>query len=105
MSRDIRAQLRGVIPEDSIKHVTRSFDVIGSREKAVAIIEIPEEVSQYESEIGEALMRVQKNIKSVLAKSGVSVNGEKVEEKPEPEEEKTEEKKEEEPEKEEDQGA
>ena len=68
MSRDIRAQLRGVIPEDSIKHVTRSFDVIGSREKAVAIIEIPEEVSQYESEIGEALMRVQKNIKSVLAK-------------------------------------
>ena len=68
MRRDIRAELRGVIPEDKINHVTRSFDVIGSKGKAIAIIEIPEEVSMYESEIGKALMRVQSNVKGVLSK-------------------------------------
>lgn len=69
MRRDIRAMLAGKIPEDKIPLVVRSFDVIGSKGKAVAIIEVPDEVSEYKSEIGEALMRVQSNVKSVLLKA------------------------------------
>jgi len=69
MRRDIRAELTGKIPEDKIPLVVRSFDVIGSKGKAVAIIEVPDEVSKYKSEIGMALMRVQRNVKSVLLKA------------------------------------
>jgi len=69
MRRDIRAELVGKIPEDKIPLVIRSFDVIGSKGKAVAIIEIPDEVLAYKSEIGEALMRVQSNVKGVLQKA------------------------------------
>ena len=69
MRRDIRAMLAGKIPDEKIPLVIRSFDVIGSKGKAVAIIEVPDEVSEYKSEIGEALMRVQSNVKSVLLKA------------------------------------
>lgn len=44
-----------------------SFDIIGSKEKAVAIIEVPESFRK-EMEIAEALMKKHKNVKSVLKK-------------------------------------
>ncbi|MGD2201402.1 MAG: class I SAM-dependent methyltransferase family protein, partial [Candidatus Bathyarchaeota archaeon] len=68
MSRDLRAELRGVLPENTLNLVTRSFDILGSKRKAVAIIEIPDELEDYESAIAEALMRVNKNVTSVLSK-------------------------------------
>src|SRR5512138_1223903 len=68
MKRDIRGELSGIIPGDLIHLVSRSFDVIGSKGRAVAVIEVPEELEPYGRQIGEALIRVQRNVKSVLSK-------------------------------------
>ena len=68
MRRGVRAQLRGIVPDSLLDLVPRSFDVIGSKQKAVAIIEVPEEIRDYEEAIAHALMRVQKNVASVLSK-------------------------------------
>jgi len=68
MSRGVKEQLRGVIPDSLLDLVPRSFDVIGSKQEAVAIIEVPEEIRDYEEAIAHAVMRVQKNVASVLSK-------------------------------------
>jgi len=65
----LRANLGGKLPEEFIEVVPSSFDVLGSKGDAVAIIEIPEEVLPYENIIAETLMHIHKNIKSVLAKT------------------------------------
>ena len=46
-----------------------SFEVIGSREKAVAIVEIPEELERRKVEIAKEIMERHKNVKSVLKKA------------------------------------
>lgn len=46
-----------------------SFDIIGSKEKAVAIIDIPEELLKKQKIIASALIQKHKNIKSVLLKA------------------------------------
>jgi tRNA (guanine37-N1)-methyltransferase len=43
-----------------------AFDVIGSRKKAVAIVEVPEEAD--EKAVAEEIMKLNKNVKSVLKK-------------------------------------
>ena len=68
MKHDIRSELAGVIPETLIGFVPRSFDVIGSRGRSVAIVEVPEELSQYEVELAKAIMRVHRNVVIVLSK-------------------------------------
>jgi tRNA (guanine37-N1)-methyltransferase len=68
MKRDIRGELYGVIPDNLLRCVSRSFDVIGSKGRAVAVIEIPNELQPYGLQIGEALMRVQRSVQSVLSK-------------------------------------
>jgi tRNA (guanine37-N1)-methyltransferase len=49
------------------KLVPSSFDIIGSREKAVAIVEIPEEVNGKEA--AEVILKNHKNVKTVLQKT------------------------------------
>jgi tRNA (guanine37-N1)-methyltransferase len=68
MSPDLRAELRTLLPPDKVSLVTKSFDLYGSKQKAVAIVEIPDELRDVEREVAEALMRVNKNVSSVLAK-------------------------------------
>jgi tRNA (guanine37-N1)-methyltransferase len=68
MKRDIRSELSGVLPDELVSLVPRSFDVVGSKGRAVAIIEVPPELEAYGQVIGEALMRVQRNVQSVLSK-------------------------------------
>lgn len=68
MSPDLRAELRTLLPPDKVSLVTKSFDIYGSKQKAVAVVEIPDELRDVEREIAEALMRVNKNVSSVLAK-------------------------------------
>ena len=48
--------------------VPSSFDILGSRSGAVAVIEVPDELALYEKEIAVAIQAVHKNIKSVLSK-------------------------------------
>jgi tRNA (guanine37-N1)-methyltransferase len=52
--------------EEEKRHMPASYDVIGD----IIIIDIPGELSGKEKEVGEALLKTQKNIKTVLKKSG-----------------------------------
>jgi len=45
-----------------------SYDIIGSREKAIAIVEIPEDFEKKEKEIAQRILTRHKNVKSVLKK-------------------------------------
>ncbi len=49
------------------RHVPRSFDIIGNREKAVAIVEIKD--GKGKKDIAEAIMKLHKNVKTVLEKA------------------------------------
>jgi len=64
----IRQHLKETVPEDLLTSVPSSFDILGSRSGAVAVIEVPEELALYEKEIAAAIQAVHKNIKSVLGK-------------------------------------
>jgi tRNA (guanine37-N1)-methyltransferase len=64
----IRQHLKKTVPEDLLPSVPSSFDILGSRSGAVAVIEVPEELTSYEKEIAAAIQAVHKNIKSVLCK-------------------------------------
>jgi tRNA (guanine37-N1)-methyltransferase len=68
MRRDIKSELYQSLPGNVLGCVKRSFDIIGSKRKAVAIIELPERLDDYELEIAEAIKRVHRNVSSVLSK-------------------------------------
>ena len=68
MRKTIRQHLKETVPEDLLTSVPSSFDILGSRSGAVAIIEVPDVLTSYEKEIAVALQAVHKNIKSVLCK-------------------------------------
>ena len=65
MFRDL---LRKKLSEREIALVPSSFDIVGSREKAVAIIEIPRELKKKQKIIANALMKQHKNVVTVLNK-------------------------------------
>ncbi len=58
--------LKGKIPDELLPLVPRSFDIIGH----VAVVEVPEELKGYEREIGEAILRIHKNVKTVAVEEG-----------------------------------
>jgi len=64
----IRQRLKDKVPEDLLPSVPSSFDILGSRSGAVAIIEVPEELASYEKEVAAAIQAVHRNVKSVLSK-------------------------------------
>lgn len=57
------------LTERQLKYVPTSFDVIGNKEKAVAVIEIPLELKKKKKEIGKAVMQQHKNVRTVLEKA------------------------------------
>ena len=61
--------LKGNLTDEESELVPRSYDVIGSEEKSVAIIEIPKELENKKKLIAEALMKLNRNVKSVLNKT------------------------------------
>ena len=65
---DLRDLLKDKLSEEELKYVPRSFDIIGSRSGAVAIVEIPKELEHKKKLIGEAIMMIHKNVKTVLRK-------------------------------------
>lgn len=54
--------------KDKKLKIPSSFDIIGSREKAIAIVEIPKNLKDRKLEIAKALMERHKNVKTVLEK-------------------------------------
>ncbi|MBI5872282.1 class I SAM-dependent methyltransferase family protein [archaeon] len=65
---NLKNLLSSRLTEEELKHVPNSFDTIGSRDKAVAIVEIPEELEMKEKIVAETIMQNNKNVKSVLKK-------------------------------------
>src|SRR4030042_1070147 len=66
--RPLAKVLKDKLTGDEMELVPRSYDIIGSREKAVAVIEIPEELEKKKILIAEAVMKMNKNVRSVLNK-------------------------------------
>ncbi|MCG2892988.1 MAG: class I SAM-dependent methyltransferase family protein, partial [Vulcanisaeta sp.] len=54
------------VPRELWDKIPRSFDIIGSRSGAVAIIEIPPELEDYKVLIGEAIIKLNRNVRAVL---------------------------------------
>lgn len=65
----LKQELRGALTKKELALAPSAFDVLGSKAKAVAIIEIPDQLQKKENVIAEALMRKHKNVKSVLKKA------------------------------------
>ncbi|MEW6748666.1 MAG: class I SAM-dependent methyltransferase family protein [Candidatus Micrarchaeota archaeon] len=62
----LKDALSGFLSESELESVIGSFDLIGD----IAIIEIPQNLAEHETRIGEALLQVHKNIKAVFKKLG-----------------------------------
>lgn len=67
--RPIAKLLRNELASEELELVPRSYDVIGSEEKAVAVIEVLEELDDKKVQIAEAVMKLNKSVKSVLNKT------------------------------------
>ncbi|MFH0832330.1 MAG: class I SAM-dependent methyltransferase family protein [Candidatus Aenigmatarchaeota archaeon] len=63
----LRDLLKNKLIDKELNLVPTSFDIIGNKEKAVAIIELPDELKKRQ-EIANALMKQHKNVRSVLLK-------------------------------------
>lgn len=69
----LRELLRGSLPDELLGLVPSSFDIVGSRGRAVAIVELPEELRPYWRLIGEKIMELHKSVKAVYRKVGERV--------------------------------
>jgi len=58
--------LEGKLPPDLLSSLPHAIDLVGD----IAIIEIPQELNQYKTVIGEAILTTHKNARTVLAKAG-----------------------------------
>ena len=65
MEGNIKDYLAGKIPDEHLRLIYRSFDIIGD----VAVIRLPEKAMQYKELVAEAIMSIHKNIKSVWAQT------------------------------------
>lgn len=71
MKNKLKSKLVDIIPPKLYDLIPGSFDILGSKEKAIAIIEIPEELSEYKIEIAKSITKVHKNVVSVLVKDSI----------------------------------
>ena len=62
----IKEILKGKLSEKEFEQLVGSFDILGN----IAIVEVPESLSKYESEIGNAVMLTHKHVLSVYKKLG-----------------------------------
>lgn len=58
--------LHDKLPNDLLASVPQAFDIIGD----IVVIDIPLKLKLYQNLIGDAILRTQKNVKTVLAKAG-----------------------------------
>lgn len=64
----LKDKLKDKIYKKKLKLVPSSFDILGSKKKSVAIIDIPDELKEEKEVIAQAIMDEHKNVKSVLNK-------------------------------------
>lgn len=65
---NLKDKLRDELSKDKLKLVPTSFDILGSKEKSIAIVDIPEELDKEKEKIAQAIMEEHKNVESVLNK-------------------------------------
>lgn len=65
----IKELLKKKLTDQELAKLPSSFDIIGNKEKAVAVVEIPKELEEKEIIIAKAIMKKHKNVKSVLKKA------------------------------------
>jgi len=73
-SGNLKYLLRDVVPEEKVDEIIRSYDVVGD----ICILEIPEDLQQFELTIGHAIKRAFPNIKVVARKNGKRTEIERV---------------------------
>lgn len=66
----LKRRLQNVIPPELLDKTPTSFEIIGSRSGAVAIVEIPPELEVYKYQIAKAITETNKHVKAVLRKIG-----------------------------------
>ncbi len=66
--RNFKTILKNLIPENTLKLIPRSYDVVGD----IAIINLPKELLSYGEYVGKAILAVSKNVKAVYA-AGMTV--------------------------------
>ncbi len=64
----LKSLLATKLPKKAQKFIPSSFDILGSKEKAVAIVEIRPELRKYAPKIAHAIMDLHKNVLTVLEK-------------------------------------
>ncbi len=64
----IKDLLKDTLSEKELEDVPSAFEIIGNKEKAVAIIEIPDSLKRRKKLIAQAILEKHKNIKSILEK-------------------------------------
>ncbi|MBI4440242.1 class I SAM-dependent methyltransferase family protein [Candidatus Woesearchaeota archaeon] len=64
---DLRQSLEGKLTKKEIRHLRTSYDIIGS----IAIMEIPPELKKKEKVIGNAILQLRKEVKTVCKKAGI----------------------------------
>ena len=62
----LKENLQGKIPQEFLTKINRSFEVVGN----IAIVEIDEELVEYEKVIAQTLLEINKNITTVVKKAG-----------------------------------
>ena len=65
---NLKELLKDELTKEELEKAPNSFEVIGSKEKSVAIVEIPEELEAKKQLIAEKIMQMSKSIKTVLKK-------------------------------------
>ena len=65
MKGNIKDYLAGKIPDEHLRMIYRSFDIIGD----IAVIRLPKEAIRYKKLVAEAIMHIHKNVKSVWAQT------------------------------------
>ncbi|RLJ00350.1 MAG: class I SAM-dependent methyltransferase family protein, partial [Candidatus Aenigmatarchaeota archaeon] len=63
---DIKDVLKDKLSEPELRAVRRGFDIVGD----IAIIEVPDELSEKEDIVADAIKKVCKNVRTVLRKMG-----------------------------------
>jgi len=62
----LEGALAGSIPPHLLASLPKALDIVGD----IAIIEIPQELKNHKKLVGEAILRIHRNVKTVLAKAG-----------------------------------
>lgn len=63
----LKENLKNKIPENKLPYLSSSFDILGQ----ICIIELKDEVRDYEKLIGETVLKLNPNLKSVFKKSSI----------------------------------